>query len=117
MDTLVDRAVGILETEHVNIYANPTFLPDAIARDYETLWTEKRRKRVIAAAVKNGVAIEINNRYKLPSKSYIQMAKAAGAKFTFGTNNTGPRDLLRCEYGLQMVEECKLDAKDFWTPA
>jgi hypothetical protein len=116
MDTLVDRAVGILETERVNIYANPTFLPDAIAKDYETLWTDKRRKRVIAAAVKNGVAIEINNRYKLPSKSYIQMAKAAGAKFTFGTNNTGPRDLGRCEYGLQMIEECKLDAKDFWTP-
>jgi hypothetical protein len=117
MDTLVDRAVGILETEHVNIYANPTFLPDAIARDYETLWTERRRHRVISAAVKNGVAIEINNRYKLPSKSFIQMAKAAGAKFTFGTNNVGPQDLLRCEYGLQMIHECKLEAKDFWTPS
>jgi hypothetical protein len=116
MDTLVDRAVGILETQRVNIYANPTFLPDAIAKDYETLWTDRRRKRVIDAAVKNGVAIEINNRYKLPSKSYIQMAKAAGAKFTFGTNNVGPQDLLRCEYGLQMVEECNLEAKDFWTP-
>lgn len=116
MDTLTDRAVGILETEHVNIYANPTFLPDAIAKDYETLWTDARRKRVIAAAVKNGVAIEINNRYKLPSPSYIKMAKAAGAKFTFGTNNTGAQDLGRCEYGLQMIEECKLEAKDFWTP-
>jgi hypothetical protein len=117
MDTLVDRAVGILETERVNIYANPTFLPDVIAKDYETLWTEKRRKRVIAAAVKNAVAIEINNRYKLPSPSFIKMAKSAGAKFTFGTNNTGARDLGRCEYGLDMIDECKLDAKDFWTPA
>jgi hypothetical protein len=117
MDTLVDRAVGILETERVNIYANPTFLPDVIAKDYETLWTDARRKRVITAAVKNSVAIEINNRYKLPSKSFIQMAKAAGAKFTFGTNNTSAQDLLRCEYGLQMVEECKLEAQNFWTPA
>jgi hypothetical protein len=117
METLVERAVGILETEHVNIYVNPTFLPDQIARDYETLWTEKRRKRVIDAAVKNHVAVEINNRYKLPSPSFIKMAKAAGAKFTFGTNNTAANDLGRCEYGLQMIEECKLDAKDFWTPA
>jgi hypothetical protein len=116
MDTLVDRAVGILETERVNIYANPTFLPDQLAKDYETLWTDARRKRVIAAAIKGGVAIEINNRYKLPSQSFIQMAKAAGAKFTFGTNNTGPNDLGRCEYGWQMVEACKLDAKDFWLP-
>ena len=29
MDTLVDRAVGILEHEPVDIYVNPTFLPDA----------------------------------------------------------------------------------------
>lgn len=117
MDTLVDRAVGILETEHVNIYANPTFLPDVIAKDYESLWTDRRRKLVIDAAVKNSVAIEINNRYQLPSKSFIQMAKAAGAKFTFGTNNTGPDDLRRCEYSLHMVDECKLEPKDFWTPA
>jgi hypothetical protein len=116
MDTLVDRAAGILETERVNVYANPTFLPDQLAKDYETLWTDARRKRVIAAAIKGGVAIEINNRYKLPSQSFIQMAKAAGAKFTFGTNNTGPNDLGRCEYGWQMVEACKLDAKDFWLP-
>jgi hypothetical protein len=116
MDTLVDRAVGILETEKVNIYANPTFLPDVIAKDYETLWTEPRRKRVIQAAVKNGVAIEINNRYKLPSPSFIKMAKSAGAKFTFGTNNTGAQDLGRCEYGLDMIDQCRLEAKDFWTP-
>jgi hypothetical protein len=116
MDTLVDRAVGILETEKVNIYANPTFLPDVIAKDYEALWTETRRKRVIQAAVKNGVAIEINNRYKLPSPSFIKMAKSAGAKFTFGTNNTGAQDLGRCEYGLDMIDQCRLEAKDFWTP-
>jgi hypothetical protein len=116
MDTLVDRAVGILETERVNIYANPTFLPDVIAKDYEKLWTGARRKRVIDAAVKNGVAIEINNRYRLPSASFIAMAKAAGAKFTFGSNNTGPQDLGRCEYGLEMIDRCKLEARDFWLP-
>jgi histidinol phosphatase-like PHP family hydrolase len=116
MDTLVDRAVGILEHEPVDIYANPTFLPEAISKDYETLWTDARRKKVIEAAQKNGVAIEINNRYKLPSPSFIQMAKAGGCKFTFGTNNTGPDDLKRCEYGLQMVDECKLVWQDFFVP-
>ncbi len=116
MDTLVERTVGILEREPVDIYANPTFLPEGIAGDYERLWTEQRRERVIAAAVRNGVAIEINNRYKLPSASFIRMAKAGGAKFTFGTNNTGPGDLGRCEYGLRMVEECRLTWQDFFVP-
>ena len=51
--------------------------------------------------MKNGVAIELNNRYRLPSASFVKMAKAAGAKFTLGTNNGSLRDLGRCEYGLQ----------------
>jgi hypothetical protein len=116
MDTLVDRAVGILNNEPIDIYANPTFVPDQLQKDYETLWTEARRKRVIEAAVRNGVAIEINNRYKLPSASFIQMAKAAGAKFSFGSNNTGPDDLKRCEYGIQMIQDCKLAWQDFFVP-
>ena len=116
MDTLVERTVGILEHEPIDIYANPTFLPEVIARDYEQLWTEQRRRKVIEAVVRNTVAIEINNRYQLPSPSFIRMAKAAGAKFTFGTNNTGPGDLGRCEYGLRMVEECRLVWQDFFVP-
>ena len=116
MDTLVDRAVGILNHEPVDIYANPTYLPDQLAKDYETLWTEPRRKRVVEAAVANGVAIEINNRYLLPSPSFIKMFKAAGAKFTFGSNNTGPEDLKRAEYGIRMIHECDLQWQDFFVP-
>jgi hypothetical protein len=44
------------------------------------------------------------------------VAKAAGAKFTFGTNNAGADDLGRSEYGLRMVEECQLVWQDFFVP-
>lgn len=116
METLVDRAVGILTNEPIDIYVNPTFLPDQLASDYEKLWTEERRVKVAQAAVTNGVAIELNNRYKLPHASFVKTAKALGAKFTFGTNNGGAADLGRCEYGLQMIEECGLKWQDFWVP-
>jgi histidinol phosphatase-like PHP family hydrolase len=116
MDTLTERTAGLLEREPVDIYVNPTFLPDQLAKDYETLWTEARRKKVIAAAAKNNVAIEINQRYKLPSPSFIKLAKEAGCKFTFGTNNSGTAFLGRCEYGIQMIEECKLAPADFFAP-
>ena len=116
MDTLVDRAVGILEREPVDIYVNPTYLPDQLAKDYETLWTPARREKVVTAAARNHVAIEINNRYKLPSPSVIKLAKQAGCKFTFGTNNAGAGDLGRCDYARAMVEECKLTAADFFVP-
>jgi hypothetical protein len=117
MDTLVDRTVGILDREPIDIYVNPTFIPEVIAKDYDRLWTEERMKKVIDAAVRNSVAIEINDRYRLPSATFIAMAKAAGSKFSFGTNNGSAADLGRCEYGLQMVEACKLRWQDFFVPA
>ena len=59
MNTLLNRAVGILEKEPVDIYVNPTYLLDTISKDYETLWTEGRRRRLAQAAAKNGIAVEI----------------------------------------------------------
>jgi hypothetical protein len=115
METLVDRAVGILNNEPIDIYVNPTFLPDVIATEYDTLWTEERMQRVIDAAVKNRVAIEINARYRLPSPAFIKLAKKAGAKFSFGTNN-GDRDVGGLDYCLEMVRECGLTWKDMFLP-
>jgi hypothetical protein len=116
MDTLVERTVGILEKEPVDIYVNPTFLPPVIAKDYDRLWTEERMRKVAEAAAKNGVAIEINNRYHLPSPAFIRLAKDAGARFTFGSNNAAADDLKRSEYGLAMVEQCKLTWQNFFVP-
>lgn len=115
MDTLVRRAVGILSTEPVDIYVNPTFLPDVIAPEYDALWTEERMGKVIAAAVQNHVAIEINARYRLPSPKFIRMAKQAGAKFSFGTNNTD-RNVGDIAYCLQMTRECGLTWEDMFVP-
>lgn len=116
METLVSRAVGILENEPVDIYVNPTFLPDQIGKRYDELWTDERIRKVVRAAKANQVAIEINNRYKLPGRRVLEAAKAEGCKFAFGTNNNGPADIGRCEYGLQMAAELKLRWQDFFVP-
>jgi hypothetical protein len=115
MDMLVERAVGILTNEPIDIYVNPTFLPEGIAKEYDTLWTDERMDRVIQAAVKNGVAIEINARYRLPSEKFIRKAKEAGAKFSFGTNN-GDKDLGDLAYSRLMARRCDLASDDFFTP-
>jgi histidinol phosphatase-like PHP family hydrolase len=115
MDVIVEKIVGILEREPVDIYANPTFLPEVMAKDYDKLWTPQRMARVIAAAKKNDVAIEINNRYKMPSPAFIKAAKAAGVKFSFGTNNADA-NVGRLEYPLQMVRECGLQWQDIFVP-
>ena len=114
MDLLVDRTVGILNNEPIDIYVNPTFLPDVIASEYDTLWTDERMDRVIQAAAKNGVAIEINARYKLPSEKFLKKAKAAGVKFSFGTNNGGKDDLGDLAYSRLMAVRCGLTKDDMF---
>ncbi len=115
MDHLVGTIVKILNEEPVDIYVNPTFLPDMIARDYDALWTRERMQRVIDAAKQNDVAIELNSRYRLPGKPFVQLAKQAGLKFTLGVNNTDSQ-LGRSEYALEMIKVCGLTSKDFWMP-
>lgn len=115
MEMYLDRILGVINNEPIDIYVNPTFLPEAIASRYDELWTEARMMKVIDAAVKNGVAVEINNRYRIPSASFIKLAKKAGVKFTCGTNN-GDANFGRAEYFLEMAKECKLTAADLFMP-
>lgn len=116
MEMLVARIEGILKNEPIDIYVNATYLPDEISSRYDELWTPARMDRVIKALVENKVALEINDRYKIPSATFIKRAKAAGAKFTFGTNNGGKDDLGHLAYCLQMVQECSLQPDDMWLP-
>ena len=114
MEMYVRRIVGVMH-EPIDIYANATFLPDQIAGEYDALWTPERMSKVIDAAVKNDVAIEINNRYKIPRAAFIKAAKAAGARFSFGTNNADA-NLGRLEYPIQMVKQCGLVWQDIFVP-
>jgi hypothetical protein len=115
MDQLVGKIVGIMESEPINIYVNSTFLPDTLQSEYDDLWTPERMDKVINAAVAHNIAIEINARYKIPSATFIKRAKAAGAKFSMGTNNAD-RELGTLDYAIQMIEECDLESGDFFKP-
>ena len=113
MDMLVDRIVTIMDTEPIDLYVNSTFLPKRIADEYDELWTEERMQKVIDAAIRNDVAIEINARYRIPSRKFIQLGKKTGCKFSFGTNNTN-KNLGNLEYCRQMIKECGLTADDMF---
>ncbi len=76
METYVQRIESVLKNEPIDVFVNPTYLPKVIAGDYDELWTEKRMDRVIQAAVENGIAIEINANFRIPSAAFIRRAKA-----------------------------------------
>jgi hypothetical protein len=117
MDTIVDRIVKVVSTEPIDIYVNASYLPDVMAKEYDTLWTPARMQRVIDAVKKAGVAMEISNRYKIPSLAFVKLAKQAGVKFTCGTNNASNDDMSREEYCIDMIRGAGLKWQDMWVPS
>jgi len=112
----VGKIEAVLSQEPVDIYVNPTYLPGIIAAEYDRLWTTERMDRVIRVLVENDVALEINSRFKIPSIAFIKRAKAAGVKFTLGTNNGSNDDLGRLEYSLKVIQEAGITQEDMFIP-
>ena len=102
--------------EPISILANPTYLPEPLAGDYDRLWTEERMRAVIAKAVKKGIALEIQAESPYPRPQFLKLAKEMGAKFSFGTNNFDPtpKDLSRW---LEAITWLDLKASDIWMPS
>ena len=115
MNYLVNTIVKILSTEPINMYVNPTYLPAQMADRYDSFWTVERMDRVIKAAKDHHIAIEINNRFKIPSAAFIARAKAAGVKFTVGTNNMDS-NFGGAAYAIDMINKCHLTQADFYQP-
>lgn len=116
MDRYVDFHVEVMSSEPIDILANTTFLPEAIVKQYDELWTEKRMKIVIDAAVKHKVALEISGSYKIPTDKFLQLAKAAGVTFSFGSNGRG-QNIGKLDYCVEMARKLELNAKNLFTPA
>ena len=114
MERYLRHNLRILD-EPVSILANPTYLPNAVAELHDELWTDARMKQVIEKAVERGIALEIPARSQYPSDGFIRLAKAAGAKFTFGSNNFDPVpiSMQRC---FEAIETYGLTKSDFWVP-
>jgi len=117
IDDFLARTIQRLDTEPIHLYTNVTYLPPSLEAQRDQIWNEARTSRLIEALVRNKIAAEINTLQESPGKAFVERAKAAGCQFGFGTGNQTAAQLQRCEYGLRLVEECKLDWKDFFAPA
>lgn len=116
MDRYVDWYVEIMAKQPVDILANVSWLPAGLAEQWDAFWTPARMRKVIQAAVKHGVALEISSSYKLPKLAFLKLAKAAGIKFTFGSNGRYP-NMGKLDYSLQMAAQLELKSADMFSPA
>jgi hypothetical protein len=114
MDRYIDYNVRVL-SEPIQVWANPTYLPESLHARYAELWTPERMDRVIQAAIRNHVAIEINAHFQVPSVAFLKRAKAAGARFTLGSNQH-VHGIGIIDYPLQAAHEAGLTADDIFVP-
>jgi histidinol phosphatase-like PHP family hydrolase len=115
MERYMEHSLNVLNKEPITIFGWPLFLPVCIARDYYTLWTEKRMTDIINAAKSHNIAIEINDMSHTPHDKFILMAKEHGLKFTFGSDSRN-QNAGRLDYSKAVALKCKLKAEDFYTP-
>ena len=116
MDRFVDWHVEVMAREPFDILANTSWLPAGMLDEWDLYWTPPRMKKVIDAALKYGIALEISSSYKLPKLPFLRLAKAAGAKFSFGSNGRYP-NMGKLEYSFEMARQLDLKPADMFTPA
>lgn len=116
MDRYVAHHERTMASGPLHILAAPMYLPDVLQPRASVLWTTARMKRVVAAAAKHRVAIEITATRKLPTLPFLRLAKAAGVKFTFGTNGRTANVIGQLDYSLAMARELELTTADLFIP-
>ena len=116
MDTLVDRAVGILEREPIDIYVNPTYLPAASrARLRQAVDRGAHAARDPRRQVgRRGARAE--RRRSCPARTSCAWQRKRDSSSPSAPTTPEPTISSRCEYGLRMVQACKLTWDDFWMP-
>ena len=82
----------------------------------DALWTEQRMRKVIDAAVKFQIAIEINSRYSIPSLTFLRRAKEACVRFSFGSH-AQDENIGKLDYSVRMAKELGLTHEDMFMPA
>lgn len=116
MDRYVDWYVELIETQPIDILANVSWLPAPLAGEYDHYWTDARIGRVVEAARKRRVAIEISASYRLPTSRFLRVAKEAGVKFSFGSNGRYPKMGL-LDYSVATARQLGLTRDDMFMPA
>ncbi len=115
-ERFVERIVHAMDHTPIDVLANVTGLhPHSSSRAAE-IWTPEREQRIIEAAARNGVALEINPRARIPSVDFIKRAKAAGVKFTIGSDRATAEEFADWSYLLEVRKEAGLTWRDMWVP-
>ncbi|WP_276372126.1 family 16 glycoside hydrolase [Chryseolinea sp. H1M3-3] len=115
MEDYVKAITTGLDKGEINIWATATLLPESLSSEYDQLWTPERMASVIDAAKRNNVAIEVYNPKRIPSITFLKLAKDKGCLFTTG-GLFKENKISEPDYFYDVIDQCKLEYKDIYIP-
>lgn len=95
----------------IDILGHPTFSPLAALADPEEAFPVRWQERLIELCVSGGVAIEVNEAYRVPHREFLVRAHRAGALFSVGSDTHG--ELLPLDRTEAMIEAAALPHERF----
>ena len=100
----------------VDIHAHPTLLPLPLrVLPPETLWTESREARAVAALRRAGIAFEISNRYR-PHERLVRRAHAAGVRLSLGSDGHTASSVGDVAWPLELARSIGVRDEDLYDP-
>jgi len=106
-----------LHASCASVVGHPTFLQDLPRAGQDELWTPELRRRVIAAAVETGIALELSTRYSVPTETFVREALAAGARFAVGSDGHRLEALGVIDYARRLSANLEIPEDRFFLPA
>jgi histidinol phosphatase-like PHP family hydrolase len=116
IERYVKWSVEVIEKEPLDIFSHPTWLPAPVDKLYDTLWTPERMKPIIEALKRTGTAVEIDSAYNIPGLPFLQLAKEAKLKFSFGSNS-GAGAVRTIDFCIERARVIGLTANNMFVPA
>lgn len=119
MEIMVRNLCDLVGTMPVQIVAHPTLIPPALLAlepDVHAWWTEDREDRFAEAVAASGVAMEISNRYRLPHDRLLRKARAAGARFSLGSDGHHEHQIGRLEWAVETARRVGITDADLFVP-
>lgn len=115
MTSYTEKIKQFLESGRADVWSGVTQLPEALADQYDALWTPEVVGPLLELAAQKGIAIEIDNQSQLPSLAVLKLAKAYGCTFSYSGISSNEMNN-KSSYFLEVLDSCQLGYKNMYVP-
>jgi histidinol phosphatase-like PHP family hydrolase len=113
LEVFFEAHLALLEKEYAvqkyDILGHPTMLPPLALGKPEDVFPEWWEDQFLALLIKNGVALEISNRWLTPYDRLMQKGVKAGVKFSVGSDGHEPVKTCVLDYPKEMMSKFGLE--------